>query len=464
MRNLMPLKTKILLLAVVPLVATLALIAVSVLHQEQDLARRERLLVENAYMKSKEAELRHYVALALSALQPIYRTGRDDEQAKQEALRLLESMDYGSDGYFFLYEQNGKNIMHPRQPELVGTNLWEMRDPNGLLVIQELIAKSKEAGGGFVRYQWRKPSTRQIAPKLGYVVSLDRWNWMFGSGLYLDDIETTLAQLDREVKSNINATLLLMAGIAAFGVALIGACGVILNLSEHRIAHSKLQRLAHQVVQSQEDERAHLSRDLHDGTSQTLASIGLMLESAIDQLEREPESGLPVVLTTALARLHDASAEVRRISHRLRPTLLDTLGLPAALRHLGEEFCQHSGMMFSMTHDGEPVDLPEDVKTVFFRVAQEALTNIEKHADAARIDMHLSFESRELQLTVRDDGRGFETESVRQHPRKGIGLRNMRERLDSIGGRWSVTSKPGCTEVCAQVPVNAAIFNEAIRA
>lgn len=157
-----------------------------------------------------------------------------------------------------------------------------------------------------------------------------------------------------------------------------------------------------------------------------LASIGLMLESAIDQLEREPESGLPVVLTTALARLHGASAEVRRISHRLRPTLLDTLGLPAALRHLGED--------------------------------------IEKHADAARIDMHLSFESRELQLTIREDGRGFETESVRQHPRKGIGLRNMRERLDSIGGRWSVTSKPGCTEVCAQVPVNAAIFSEAIRA
>jgi two-component system NarL family sensor kinase len=218
------------------------------------------------------------------------------------------------------------------------------------------------------------------------------------------------------------------------------------------------------VVQSQEDERAHLSRDLHDGTSQTLASIGLMLESAIDQLEREPGSGLPAVLNTALSRLHGASAEVRRISHRLRPTLLDTLGLPAALRHLGEEFCQHSGVLFSMTHDGEPIDLPEDVKTVFFRVAQEALTNIEKHAAAARIDMHLSFGSRELQLAIRDDGRGFETESVRQHPRRGIGLRNMRERLDSIGGRWSVTSKAGCTEVCAQLPLNAAIFREPVRA
>ncbi len=464
MAALMPLKTKILLLAVVPLVATLALIAVSVLHQEQDLARRERMLVEGAYMKSKQAELRHYVLLALSALQPIYRSGRDDDAAKQEAIRLLESMDYGSDGYFFLYELNGKNVMHPRQPELVGNNLWDLRDPNGLLVIQELIAKSQEHGGGFVRYQWRKPSTGQIAPKLGFVVSLPRWNWMFGSGLYLDDIDATLQELDRQVKSNIAKTLLLIAGIATFGVALIGACGLILNMSEHKIAHSKLRLMARQVVQSHEDERAHLSRDLHDGTSQTLASIGLMLECAIDQLEREPASGLPPALITALKRLHDASAEVRRISHRLRPSLLDMLGLPAALKHLGEEFCQHSGTAFSMTVDGKAIDLPDDVKTVYFRVAQEALTNIEKHANATRIDVHLSFGRRDLSLTVRDDGRGFETETVRVDPSRGIGLRNMRERLESIGGLCTITSRPGRTEVHARVPLAATRFVERVEA
>ena len=129
MATAMPLKTKIVLLAVIPLVASVLLIALAVRYQEQDLARRERLLVESAYMKSKETELRHYVELAMSALQPLYASGRNDEAARSEAIRLLASMDFGSDGYFFLYDTHGLNLMHPRQPELVGTNMWEMRDP-----------------------------------------------------------------------------------------------------------------------------------------------------------------------------------------------------------------------------------------------------------------------------------------------------------------------------------------------
>lgn len=455
MATAMPLKTKIVLLAVIPLAASVMLIALAVRYQEQDLAHRERQLVEQAYMKSKETELRHYVELALSALQPLYASGRNDDAARQEAIRLLASMDFGSDGYFFLYEMNGTNLMHPRQPELVGKNLWEMRDLNGLPVIQELIAQSRKPEGGFVRYLWRKPSTQQVAPKLGYVVSLERWGWMFGTGLYLDDIEVTLDQLDRQVKANVNQTMLIIAGIAVFGAALIGVCGLILNLSEHKVAYAKLRLLAHQVVQSQENERAHLSRDLHDGTSQTLVSIKLLLESAVEQLDRSPTAGAPPALTKALARLQDAAAEVRRISHRLRPALLDTLGLPSALRHLGEEFCEHSGIAFSMQVGGEPVDLPEEIKTVFFRVAQEALTNIEKHAHASRVEMQLTFARHELALVVRDDGAGFDLAYVQQHPSRGIGLRNMRERLQSIGGRCEVRSGEAGTEVHALVGLRA---------
>ncbi|WP_442979433.1 cache domain-containing protein, partial [Salmonella enterica] len=126
------------------------------------------------------------------------------------------------------------------------------------------------AGGGFIDYQWRKPSTKQTAPKLGYVIALPRWNWMLGTGLYLDDVQATMAQLDHQVAANIETTLLWITGIALSGVALITVCGLALNLSEHKEADAKLRQLAQQVVQSQESERAHLSRELHDGTSQTL--------------------------------------------------------------------------------------------------------------------------------------------------------------------------------------------------
>lgn len=452
MKPLMPLKTKVLLLAVVPLIASLVLIALVVRQQEVNLAAREKHLVESAYMKAKETELRNYVELALSVLQPLYDSRRDDPQTQAEAMRLLASLDYGADGYFFLYDMSGKNLMHARQKELVGQNLWNMQDPTGLYVIRELIAKSR-AGGGFVRYMWRKPSSGQIAPKLGYVVALERWGWMLGTGLYLDDIEATMAELDGQVKLSIEQTMLMIAGIAVFGVALIGGCGVILNLSEHKIAYGKLQLLTRQVVQSQEDERAHLSRELHDGTSQTLVSIKLLVESAIEQLQANRDEAPPRPLTKALVRLNDALTEVRRISHRLRPALLDTLGLGAALRHLGEEFGEHSGVVFSFATEGEEIELPDDVKTVFFRLAQEALTNIEKHAQATRVDMRMCFGPADVVLEVRDDGQGFDLASVQQHPSRGIGLRNMRERMQSIGGRCVITSRPRRTVVRASAPL-----------
>jgi two-component system NarL family sensor kinase len=131
--------------------------------------------------------------------------------------------------------------------------------------------------------------------------------------------------------------------------------------------------------------------------------------------------------------------------------MLDTLGLPAALRSLGEETCGQSGIAFTMEVEGTPVDLPDDVKTVLFRITQEALTNIQKHADSANVSLCLAFEGSGLSLRIHDDGRGFDAESVRDHPSRGIGLRNMRERIEAVGGRLLVQSQPGLTRISADL-------------
>ena len=449
----MRLRLRFILLAVIPLVTSLALIALAVRQQQQDLYTRERALVESAYMTAKQAELRNYVDIAQSTIAPLYDTFRDDDAIRQEALRLLHSLDYGIDGYFFVFDTAGRSVMHPRQPELVGQDLWELRDSKGLLVVQELIARGHE-GGGFVRYVWQKPSTYALAPKLGYAITLPRWNWMIGTGLYLDDIDARLAQFDRQVSENIAQTLWWIAGIAAFGIALIGVSGFWLNLSDARVADAKLRLLARQVVKSQEDERAHLSRELHDSTSQTLVSIKLLLESAVQQLDKN-RSPLPAPLAKALTRLGDALHEVRNISHRLRPAELDVLGLPAALEHLGHEFSEHGHAGFSMRVRGEPARLPDEVNTVLFRVAQETLTNIEKHAGATHVQLRLVFHADGLRMRLVDDGVGFDVPAIRTDPNRGIGLRNMRERVESIGGRFAIVSAPGRTQVLADIPVEA---------
>lgn len=450
----MRLRTRIVLMAALPLLAALALIAAAVRHEQRDLAQQEHALVQRAYMNARRAELRHYVELAVSTVRPLYDSGRNDAATRAEAVRLLSSLDYGSDGYFFVYDLQGNVLMHSRQPELLGRNLWSLRDPLGRPTIQQLIAQA-QAGGGFVDYLWRKPSSGQTAPKLGYVVALPRWNWMVGTGLYLDDIDATMSALDAQAASHISTTLLWIAGIAAAGIALIAASGLWLNLSEQRIADAKLRLLARQVVQSQEGERAHLARELHDGTSQMLVSTKLLIESAVDELEHTRRE-VPATLTKALARLNESLTEVRRISHRLRPAMLDTLGLPAALQLLARETDEQAPPAVSCTIEGSPCALPEEVKTVLFRVAQEGLANVAKHARAHQVRLALRFARSGVSLTLEDDGVGFDVPAVQLDPRRGIGLRNMRERLASVDGRFEIASMPGQgTRLDALVPVDA---------
>jgi two-component system NarL family sensor kinase len=362
------------------------------------------------------------------------------EARREQALKLLASLDYGPDGYFFVYTLDGTALMHSRQPELVGQSLINLRDAAGRPTIQNLLAQAS-AGGGYVEYQWRKPSSEQLAPKLGYVVAVPEWGWMLGTGLYLDGIEATMAELEQGARHQINLTLLWVGAVAVFGVALISAGALVLNLSEHRSAEAKLRALARQVVQSQEDERAHLARELHDGVSQALVSTKLLLESVQPELG---EGAASQRLTRALDRLNGSLIEVRHISHRLRPALLDTLGLPAALQHLASEFDAVGGTEFSAHVDGGERELPEGVKTALFRVAQEALNNAARHAQARHVSIALHFEPGDrLSLEITDDGRGFDVEAAQAGADQGLGLRSMRERAAALGARLEIDSAPG---------------------
>ena len=432
----MRLRTKILLLAVLPLLSSLALMAIVVRQQEHDLSRSEFAMVEKAYMQARRSELRNYVVLAASTIDGLYARAGDGAAIRQQALDRLATLNYGPDGYFFVYDLQGRVLMHSRQPDLVGQNLWSLRDPQGRATIQRLIAQAR-AGGGFVDYLWQQPSTGRMVPKLGYVMAYERWGWMVGTGLYLDGIQATLADLQAQANHNVAATLLWIAAIAALGVALISAGALALNLSEHRVAEGKLRRLAQQVQQSQEQERARLSRELHDGVSQLLVSAKLLVEAAA-------HTGQHAALAKAIALLNQGLTEVRQLSHQLRPSLLDTLGLPAALQHLGREFEEATGLNVAVHLRGDERELGDPIKIALFRVAQESLTNVAKHAAARQVVVSLAFgPGRLVEMAIADDGAGFDAQAVQQHPERGIGLRNMRERLAAIGGELAVQTRPG---------------------
>lgn len=450
----MKLRQKILLLAVAPLAVAMLGIALAVRFQATQLAQHERTLVESAYLQSKETELRHYVELAQSAIAPMVHSGRTDAATRQAAMEALARLDYGPDGYFFLYDLQGRNLMHPRQPELVGQDLWMLRDPQGALTIQKLIAAAK-AGGGSVRYQWKKPSSQQLAPKLGYVVAVPEWGWMLGTGIYLDDVENTLRQLDARAATDIRETMAWIGAIAAVSILLVAASGLALNISEHREADAKLRQLAQRVVQSQEEERARLSRELHDGISQLLVSVKLVLEAAANRLRLAPAEGAAVapVLGMALNRLDTVFNEVRRVARNLRPALLDDLGIFAALQHLAREMQGGSHLQIGVSQAGTPRELPDEQATALYRIAQEALTNVERHAGARKVTVALAFDPDATRLTVRDDGSGFDVARMQVDPQRGIGLRNLRERIAALGGQFGIVSGIGGTELVATLPL-----------
>ena len=457
----MKVKTKIFLLAIVPFVVAIASIGVGVRLQATALARAQHATVEAAYMSSKEAELKAYVDLATSAIAPLYALSRDavrdDPALRREALAVLQRMNFGADGYFFVYDMQGNSLMHPREPGLVGHNWWSLRDPQGSLTIQQLIEAASQ-GGGFVRYVWNRPSTHRLEAKLGYVVPLPRWGWMIGTGIYLDGVNAALARIDDSASANIARTMMWIGGIAAAGFVVIVACALFVNVTEYRSADAKLKRLAQQVVESQEAERARLSRELHDGISQMMVSAKLLLESALARLEHTSNPRVPsaeAALSMGLARLSDTLREVRRISHALRPSMLDDLGLAAALDQLTRELKEETGIELQcerVIHDATPA-LPDSINTALFRIAQEALTNVVRHAAARRVTLKLEVAPKSVVLSIRDDGRGFDVERMQADARSGIGLRNMRERLDAIGGTLSLTSEPGNTIVTAMVPL-----------
>ncbi len=447
----MQLKHKIVALSLLPMLLAVAVVCLLVLIQNQRLGNQQAQLIEHSILGSKQAELKHYVEMALSTIAPLYESGRDDDETKRQVLALLERINFGSDGYFFVYDRSGKSLMHPRQATLVGKDLWNMTDPHGLPVIQALI-RSATKGDGFQRYGWQKPSTGQVAEKLAYVSMLERWGWMLGTGIYLEDVDNAIAQVRHDVSSGIRTTMLAIAIVALIAVLLVFASGLTLNVSEHRLADRRQQQLTQRIITSQEEERSRLSRELHDGISQLLVSIKFKFELAGHELDAGKASSAQT-LRQGIERLAGAIGEVRRISHDLHPSLLDTLGLASAIGQLASEFEQRSGLRVAYDNSLGDTRLSDDMNVALFRILQEALTNIERHAGAGQVTIQLTGDPRRVNLRISDDGTGFSPRQAEQSG--GIGLRNIRERVEHFGGDFSIASTSAGTVLSVALLLSA---------
>ena len=446
---------KLSLLATLPLLTAVTAIAVLVAYQSRALAEREIQALEHQLLEAKKAELRNYVTQARNGFSFIYgRAQPDDTTAKTQVAQILSSMIYGTDGFFFVYDYDGTNLVSPRQTEFINRNWSGLRDENGVPVVDEFIRLARK-GAGWHSFMWQKPSTGESAQMVAYVVGLQDWRWAVGTGVFIDDVLASVAIARAEVEARVQRTFIYIGAIALTALIVVFASGMMLNIRERRLADAKLKELTQRVFDTQEEERGRVARELHDGISQILVGVRFTLDNARRRMARgDHDQALPP-LDKGLNNLGTAISEVRRISRDLRPGVLDDLGLGPALKALTSDFASRTGIETDFSTVVFSNRLDQNSKIALYRIAQEALTNIERHASATHVSMDLRGHVKGATMRITDNGIGLPASQDRSGP--GIGLRNMQERIEQLDGTLRILSSRGTqggTVIEARLPLS----------
>jgi signal transduction histidine kinase len=228
---------------------------------------------------------------------------------------------------------------------------------------------------------------------------------------------------------------------AALGRAQEARLEALERVQEEMVAREALRgELLRHIVTAQEEERARISRELHDETSQILTAFSLDLATLRSKLTKRDENGEIIDRLQSLSR--QMSQGLYHLVHDLRPAQLDDLGLVAALEHLGDIAQQRMGLDVTIEVSGERQRLDPLIETVIFRIAQEALTNVSRHAETDQALVKLVFSPDAIRLSVEDPGVGFDPQPDLTLPHRW-GIIGMRERAESVGGRLEIISAPG---------------------
>lgn len=212
------------------------------------------------------------------------------------------------------------------------------------------------------------------------------------------------------------------------------------QLAEHK--EEALAALMRKTIQVQEEERRRVATEIHDGVTQQLVSIWFRVHACQRLLERRAVTEALRELSATKDLIDQTLVDARSAIYNLRPATLDDLGLVAALHELASRFREDAGIEVTVEAPDE-LRVPPHLETALYRIAQEALTNVRKHANARAVTVALRAAAESVQLEVSDDGDGFDLEAFsRSRPQTSFGLAGMRERIELVGGHMAVRSAP----------------------
>lgn len=223
------------------------------------------------------------------------------------------------------------------------------------------------------------------------------------------------------------------------------------DVTAHREAETALADVARRVVIAQEEERTRVSRGLHDEAGQAMAALKISLQ-LLRQEPRCDDAGMGGSLDAAIELLDETWEQIRRVARDLRPPALDTLGLNDTLDDFSAQFATRTRL--EITYRGEPIpDIAHAQEISLYRLLQEALANAAMHAQASSVDVVLQRTRSAVRLTVSDDGTGMDPDILDDVNRRGLGIVGMRERIETLGGRFTIESDARGTTIRATLPL-----------
>jgi PAS domain S-box-containing protein len=225
--------------------------------------------------------------------------------------------------------------------------------------------------------------------------------------------------------------------------------GTVHDITELKRAEEELRALSHRLVQIQEEERRAIARELHDEIGQSLTVLKLLL----DRAKRVPPTNIESTLAEAEALVNGLMEQVRNLSLDLRPGMLDDLGLlPTLLWHF-DNYTAKTQIKVNFKHSGLQISFPPEVRVAAYRIIQEALTNVVRHANVSEVDVAVWFDQKMLWIRIEDKGNGFDAAAI--SPGTSGGLFGMHERARSLEGELTIDSTPGMgTTIIARLPLS----------
>ncbi|MBL8075739.1 MAG: PAS domain S-box protein [Nitrospira sp.] len=234
---------------------------------------------------------------------------------------------------------------------------------------------------------------------------------------------------------------------------------IVRDITDRLRTERQLQSLTTELITAQEEERRRIARELHDDINQRLALVVIEIANMLSA-PSPITAQVKETIQSLNQRLVKISDDVRRMAYQFHPSILDDLGLTAALKQMADEWSEKTGIKTVIVQE-EPADpLPRDTASCLYRVAQESLANIMKHARATRVEIELTCDDQEITLSIYDTGVGFDLNEIRaRHP--GLGIVNMRERVRSVRGRLDIQSEVGQgTHIIVHIPFSGAPHEE----